>query len=145
MREFENPIDAAVGLIPVVHSGVIKLAGIIRGKATDDGFGKAALVGGYVNKGESIEEAIAREAQEEIGFGSSPDAWRLLHSRHIQGKNINLVFCLYQDILKTDILLNTVPNEEVARGIYIDDRTPLAFPLHEEAVELYYSRYQRKA
>lgn len=143
MRDFENPIDAAVGIIPLRHSGSIKLAGIIRGKATDDGFGKAALVGGYVNKGESIEEAIAREAQEEIGFKSSPEAWNLLYSRHVSGKNINLIFCLHREILEVDILTNAVLNEEVAGFVRIEKTTPLAFPLHEEAVRLYYNQYQR--
>lgn len=143
MRDFENPIDAAVGIIPIKHAGSIKLAGIIRGKATDDGFGKAALVGGYVNKGESIEEAIARETREEIGFESSPDAWLLLHSRHIHGKNINLVFCLHRDIVETDILAHASLNEEVSGFVHIEEETSLAFPLHEEAVRLYYSQYRR--
>jgi ADP-ribose pyrophosphatase YjhB (NUDIX family) len=144
MREFNNPIDVAVGLIPVMRSTQIELAGIIRGKAADDGFGKAGLVGGFVNEGESIEVAIAREAEEEIGFKSSSQTWRLLYSRHVPGRNLNLVFCLYRNLIQADILATASPSDEVKGLLYITQATKLAFALHEEAVRLYYSRYQHE-
>jgi 8-oxo-dGTP pyrophosphatase MutT (NUDIX family) len=138
---YDNPHDVAVGLLPVMQSGRILLAGIVRGKLGDDGHGKNALFGGYVDKGESIEQAMAREAEEEIGFLSTPGDWRLLHSRHVSEKNINLVFCLYRRIIETDVLAGTPISDDVSAFLYIDSSTALAFPLHEEAVRLFYAQY----
>ncbi|MEZ2354875.1 NUDIX domain-containing protein [Caballeronia sp. RCC_10] len=140
---YDNPHGVAVGLLPVMRSGRIELAGIVRGKFGDDGHGKNALFGGYVDKGESIEQAIAREAEEEIGFLSTPSDWRLMHSRHVPEKNINLVFCLYRSLLETDVLAGTPMSDEVSAFLYIDQSTALAFPLHEEAVRVFYTEYVR--
>ena len=143
---YNNPKDVAVGLVRVRLDGnPIKLAGIYRGKAGDDGFGKAALGGGFVNEGETIEQAVAREHSEEIGFDSDPANWRLLHSRHVPQHNINLVFCLYGEVLEFDVLKDKPTSEEVSGFLYIDETTKLAFDLHEEAVQLFYSKYLREA
>jgi ADP-ribose pyrophosphatase YjhB (NUDIX family) len=143
---YNNPKDVAVGLIRVrFDRHPIRLAGIYRGKAGDDGFGKPALSGGFVNPGETIEQAVAREGREEIGFVTDPSKWRLLHSRHVPEHNINLVFCLYEEIVEVDILKDAEVSEEVSGFLYIDQTTALAFNLHEEAVQLFYSKYMREA
>lgn len=143
MSEWNNPATVAVGLIPISRTyEVPALAGIIRGKVGDDGLGQIALVGGFVNEGESIEAAMVREVEEEISFKSTLAIWSLLYSRHVPGKNLNLVFCLYRDYVQPEILTTATPNEEVAGFAYIDRMTKLAFPLHEEAVCLFYEKYR---
>lgn len=142
-EEFNNPVDVVVGLISVerptdTHN---MLVGITRGKQGDSGYGKIALPGGFVNPGESLEEAIVREVKEEVGFETEPVAWALTHSRHLKDKNINLVFCLYRFVIKSDVLASAVPNAEVSAFSYIDGMTKLAFPTHEEAVRIFYARY----
>jgi ADP-ribose pyrophosphatase YjhB (NUDIX family) len=143
---YNNPKVVAVGLVRVrFDRHPLRLTGIYRGKASDDGFGKPALNGGWVNEGETIEQAVARETREEIGFNSDPSKWRLLHSRHVPQHNINLVFCLYDEIVEVDILKDAQVSEEVSGFIYIDKTTKLAFDLHEEAVQLFYSKYMVEA
>lgn len=144
--DYENPKDVAVGLLRVrTRAGVIRLQGIYRGKAGDDGFGKAALFGGWVNKGESIEQAVAREGEEELGLVTDPAKWRLLHSRHVPAQNQNLVFCLYKDIIDEAQMADAPLNAEVKGFLHIEVDTKLAFPLHEEAVQLFYSKYIHEA
>lgn len=144
--DHNNPTHVAVGLFRVrTLAGLIRLQGIYRGKAGDDGFGKPALPGGYVNEGESIEEGVAREGNEELGLVTDPAKWRLLYSRHIPQQNLNLVFCLYEDIIDEAHLANAPLSEEVSGFLHIDVDTKLAFPLHEEAVRLFYSKYAQEA
>jgi ADP-ribose pyrophosphatase YjhB (NUDIX family) len=138
---YDNPHDVAVGLLPVKRLEGLALAGVIRGKSGDEGHGKPALFGGYVNKGESIEQAVAREGAEEIGFRSSASHWRLLHSRHVPEHNINLVFCLYARVVQSDVLAGKPQSDEVSGFLYIDQSIQLAFPLHEEAVRLFFEEY----
>lgn len=143
---YNNPKDVAVGLLRVrTKLGAIRLQGIFRGKAGDDGFGMPALSGGWVNEGESIEQAVAREISEELGLFTDPSMWRLLHSRHIPQQNMNLVFCLYEDVIDEALLEDAPISEEVSGFLQIDVDTKLAFPLHEEAVKLFYSKYKHEA
>jgi ADP-ribose pyrophosphatase YjhB (NUDIX family) len=139
---YENPVH--VGIIPVRRNNLIKLAGLTRGKASDDGFRQLALLSGFVDKGETIEQAIAREGDEELNFLSSPDDWGLLYSSHIPEKNINLVFCLYQRILDVDILAGKPLSAEVLDYQYIDESSKLAFEKHEEAVKRFYAKYAKQ-
>jgi ADP-ribose pyrophosphatase YjhB (NUDIX family) len=142
MTEYNNPVAVVVGIIPTTCSERLRLLGIIRGKPGDSGYGAIALPGGFVDPGESLEEAVAREIKQEVGFETKASSWDLLYSRHVPAKNINLVFCLYRDYVRTDVLADAKPNEEVSGFSYIDDTTKLAFPLHEEAVHQYYDIYQ---
>jgi 8-oxo-dGTP diphosphatase len=134
---YRNPIVVAVGLIPVWRNGRVEVCGVIRGKKGDDGLGQIALVSGYINEGESIEQGMSRETSEEIQLDTDPNGWWLMHSRHIPGKNLNLVFCCYGELFKTDILATSTPSEEVSGFMYINKETKLAFPTHAEAVQIY--------
>jgi 8-oxo-dGTP pyrophosphatase MutT (NUDIX family) len=136
--DHQNPPTVVVGLIPTTYPGELTLAGIIRGKKGDAGYGKIALPGGWVNKGESLEAAIVREVWEEIRFQSIPMHWRLMYSDHIEAANINLVFCLYKYTLSDNPLANFSVNEEVSEVTFIDVSHPLAFPKHERAVKKFY-------
>ena len=147
MSQYKNPVSVCVALIPVNLTGPIgdeRLAGIIRGKSSDDGYGKLALPSGFNNEGESFVETMIRELREEIQFETDAADWKLLYSDHIPGANLNLVYMLHTKIMRSNIFEASQVNEEVKGFKYIDRGDHLAFPLHERAVESYYAKYRRE-
>ncbi|MBC8737381.1 NUDIX domain-containing protein [Paraburkholderia sp. UCT31] len=133
---YKNPLPVAVAMVPVMHDGRLRLFGIVRGH--EPGTGLIALPGGYVDELESIEEGVSRELDEEAHILYAPDRWKLLYSA-VTPQNRVLVFCVLDHVVTGDIVKGRVSRcREVWDYCYIDQNTPLAFPLHEQAVERYY-------
>jgi len=59
---YQNP-KVAAGTIPVIDGGVVLLR-----RAIEPGRGRWVFPGGYVNQGEKVEQAAARETLEEVGL-----------------------------------------------------------------------------
>lgn len=130
---WQNPRPVAVLLQPA-RTVTGKLGLVILRRGIMPFRGELALPSGFVEKGESIEEAASRELWEELHLTSPAEQIRLLDSiptPHDQ----TLVFCT------TDIILDgvdTVPfvrtAEALSRGVS-PTAIDLCFPLHTAAMQ----------
>lgn len=126
---FLNPIPVVVVLIPV-GSGVL----IIR-RAIEPGNGKLALPGGYVNLGETWQEAGAREVLEETGLVISPDE---IHLRRVQSAPNGTIVIVGQAQKRSEADLPVfTPNDECSERMVVTEPAAMAFRLHDEMVRQY--------
>lgn len=141
---FRNPIPVCVVLIPVIDSrspkqpGLLKQTGllIIR-RAIPPRLGEWALPGGYVNYGETWQEAGAREVFEESGLRIDPAELREFHVRSARDDTL-IIFALAHP-RSVESLTPFVPNEEASeQSILMPPGFPLAFNLHTEMAQLFF-------
>ncbi len=85
---FKNPVPVAICLVPIDG----KLVGIRRGIEPRKGF--VALPGGYVNSGETWQEACCRELLEETGIKCEPGLIQLFSAESAIDSNRILIFGL---------------------------------------------------
>ena len=91
-----------------------------------------------MDKGESTEEAAARELEEETGIVTQPAHWRLWHSR-VTPQNRLLVFCELREQLDVELVQTLRPTPEVLGYKVLVPGDRLVFPTHQEFVELRHS------
>lgn len=133
--QYNNPKPVVVNIVHIARDDDSRgLLGIIRG--IEPAKGGLAFPGGYVDELESIEEAAAREFQEEIGLATSPADWRLLHSATTPANRV-LIFCELKVTLNANYISKLQPNEEVEGFVILDSDSQLAFPLHQKALHKY--------
>lgn len=72
------------GLVGTVHLVLEKDGRVLMLKRANTGYmdGQFSLVAGHVEEGESVRDAMVREALEEIGLQIDPGALRMLHVMH---------------------------------------------------------------
>jgi len=129
-ESYRNPIPVSVALIPYQEKNRTGLVVITRNIEPQKG--KRALPGGFVEYGETGEEAAAREAKEEAGIDILPSALELFMARSNSDKShIILLYMLKEPIT---LLPPFQPNKECSERSIIYAPTELAFPLHSEAV-----------
>lgn len=128
---YHNPVPVSVGIVPVEKGSgeIVGALGIVRGIPPK--VGAWALPGGFIDRGETIEEGVVREMREETGLKTNTRDWSLLGSR-ISSTGLNvLVFCKGPSISPHDIPFLKGDGEIQKIGV-VDSTTPLAFPLHEQ-------------
>lgn len=137
MAEYKNPTPVAVLLVPVkMGEHTTRLLTVKRN--IDPKIGMLALPGGYVNEGESIEIAAARELKEETGLDVEPAHVGILYSR-ITPDNKLLVFCDTPEFAADDIQDKFKLNDEVSAFRFVNSNAKnIAFPLHAEAIDFYF-------
>ncbi len=119
-----NPIPVAVVVLPV-DDGVL----VVR-RNIEPRIGWLALPGGYVNFGETWQQAGARELLEETGFVISPDELQLINV-HSTAHGQVLIFAKAQARRWAD-LPPFVPNDETQEVTILRQPEELAFPLHTQ-------------
>jgi ADP-ribose pyrophosphatase YjhB (NUDIX family) len=136
---YGNPIPVVVVLAPVAdgHGGLIAIR---RGQ--DPYRGRLALPGGFVEHGETWQQAAARELREETGIAVRPDDVQLFQVASALADNTLLLFALTPPLQST-ALPPFQPSAEVAERLVLREAAPLAFPLHEAAVRAYFDRPER--
>lgn len=134
---YENPTPVAVCLIEIEGHSSPQLVGLVRG--IEPAYGLPALPGGYVDKGESIEQALSREAREEVGLVSTPEEWQLVASR-ITPQNRVLIFGILKRKVAADwVATQAIPcPREVLAVCQLSRDDELAFPLHQELAQRYF-------
>jgi len=138
---YNNPVPVAVNVVTVQKKdGTIGLLGVERG--IEPYIGGLAFPGGFVNQLESIEQAAAREFDEEVGIKSTPDDWRILLSR-ITPNNRVLVFCGYEETIAEDDVAKMVPNDEVKSFVILDPTSKLCFSLHQAVMDAAFDQIPR--
>ncbi len=127
---YRNPLPVAVVLLPV-DNGLL----LIR-RTVAPQIGKLALPGGFINAGESWQEAGARELREETGVRLDASDVDLFDARSAPDGTL-LVFGVAPRRERTD-LPPFVPNDETSEWVIAVGPLELAFSTHTEVVTRYW-------
>lgn len=127
---YRNPLPVAVVLLPIDDEGLL----VVR-RDIDPGRGLLALPGGFIELGETWQEAAVRELFEETGITIQPDTLRPFHVASAPDGTL-LVFGLAPPYPAADLPPFT-PRPECSERLIIRDATNFAFSLHAEAVHLF--------
>ncbi len=126
---YRNPTPVAVAVQPV-GTGLL----VVR-RAIPPAEHRLALPGGYVNLGESWQEAVVRELSEETGLTAAAASVRLFDVLSAPDATL-LIFGLLPAV---DTLPEFTPDDETP-GIEVLDRpTPLGFDLHTQVADRYFA------
>ncbi len=133
---WSNPIPVAVALLQVRQpDGRVGLV-VVR-RDIEPGRGLLALPGGFIETGESWQEATVRELREETGLLADADDVSLVSVASTPGMSL-LIFGLLPVRDAADLPPST-PTEEATEWLVITQPAPLAFPTHEAAVRTYFA------
>jgi ADP-ribose pyrophosphatase YjhB (NUDIX family) len=127
-----NPVPVAVLLLPV-DGGLL----CIR-RAIEPGKGRLALPGGFIDIGETWEEAAVREVREEAGIRI--DAEEVRHFQTVSsraGDNVLIIFGRARERTLAE-LPDFAPTAETSERVILREAAELAFPLHTAAVREYF-------
>ncbi len=132
---FVNPVPVAVVLLPV-DEGVL----LVR-RNIEPHSGELALPGGYINRGESWQQAGARELFEETGVVIQPEDLHEFRVKSAPDYRTLMVFGLAPRMASHD-LPPFVPNEETQETCIVTVPQELAFSTHTEALREYFESRQ---
>jgi 8-oxo-dGTP pyrophosphatase MutT (NUDIX family) len=128
---YVNPLPVAVGLIPV-DGGLL----LIR-RTVEPRVGSLALPGGFMNVGETWQEACVREIEEETGLRIPAAEVRLFDALTALDGYV-LVFGIVEP-RTLDSLPAFAPNSETSEFLVIRGPAELGFPLHQQVFDRYAS------
>ena len=121
-RTYRNPLPVAVAVVPVAEGGVL----MIRRAIPPVGL---AFPGGYIELGETWQEALARELVEETGVRVEPDAVREL--RVLSAPDGTLLVFGTAPAVARSALTGFAPSDEVSEVVVVDGpRDDVVFALH---------------
>ena len=124
---YRNPPPVVVVLLPC-EDGVL----VVR-RGIEPARGFLALPGGYIDFGETWEEAASRETWEETGLLFPRERFHLRHIRTATTGTV-LIFCDGPKVQLAEALKGFKPNREVTELAAVGADTKLAFDTHNEAV-----------
>lgn len=141
---YKNPIPVVVPMIPIPHPGFsiysreYACKWLIHQRNIDPKKGEWALPSGYIDFGESWQQAAVRELQEEVGLTVKADNLSLVDVVSATNGNM-LIFCTHNKGVKEEDIKFT-PNDEVSAIQLITDpyKTELCFPTHNEQLRRYH-------
>ena len=122
-----NPLPVAVVVQPV-GDGVL----MIRRGEPGRGHGELALPGGFVERGESWQQACARELFEETQLTVAPE--RMEHVRTVSTHDGFMIIVGRAPALREVDLPPFTPTDETLERVIVRAPTSLAFAMHEEVL-----------
>lgn len=136
---YRNPLPVAVALLPVRESGTGARGLVVVRRTIEPKRGMLALPGGFMDHGETWQEAVARELAEETGITSDP-AEVSLADAHTDtgaggaadagtGDGYVILFGLLPERVLED-LPRSSPTDETDGWELLTEPADLAFPLH---------------
>jgi len=147
---YRNPLPVAVVLLPV-DTGLLLIR---RNNQQEQGYGKWALPGGFVEIGETAQEAAARELFEETDIRVSSSELEAFHAASAPPSlsTLLLVFFVrslrYPPLRAADLVPFRLNSEVSERRILLPGewrsnaavRADIAFDTHADAIERFFSR-----
>jgi ADP-ribose pyrophosphatase YjhB (NUDIX family) len=133
---FLNPIPVAVVLLPVEDGLLVIRRGIPPQQ------GELALPGGFVEFGETWQEAGARELFEETGLVIEPG--EICDFCTLSGREGYLIVFGLGPAMPAASLTPFAPNEETTERLVISAPTEMAFPTHTEVAARFFQNGRRK-
>ncbi|WP_034385320.1 NUDIX domain-containing protein [Herbidospora cretacea] len=128
---YQNPLPVAVMVLPV-DEGLL----VIR-RAIEPRLGQLALPGGFIDIGESWQQAAARELFEETGIEVSAADVTLFDVLSAPDGTV-LVFGRGPALSSTDLPVFT-PTPETSEWLVVKEPQELAFPLHSQVMAAYFA------
>ncbi len=125
---YRNPVPVTVTLVPV-ENGLV----IIR-RSIEPGYGQLALPGGFIDYGETWQQAGAREVYEETGIHIPAAAIRLFSLRNLERLGLILIFGVAES-LQPDMLPEFTGTEETSERIVAYEPLELAWSHHTEVMK----------
>jgi ADP-ribose pyrophosphatase YjhB (NUDIX family) len=129
---FQNPIPVSVLLLPV-DNGLLLIRRNIEPKK-----GMLALPGGFINSGETWQQAGARELFEETGVKIEASDIELFNVQSAPDDTV-LIFGLAKGLI-ADQLPAYIQNEETTEFVILKAPEELAFSIHTLVVNRYFNR-----
>ncbi len=136
---WRNPLPVAVLLVPVELAGGAHGLVVVR-RDIDPGRGHLCLPSGYIEHGESWQEAAVRELSEEAGLTADPADIRLFDVHSVPNGAV-LIFGLLPPRPEAELPAFT-PNEESTERSLLTGPAHLAFPSQSRVVVNYFATYQ---
>jgi ADP-ribose pyrophosphatase YjhB (NUDIX family) len=133
-----NPTPVAVCLVPV-DGGLL----VIR-RAIPPAVGELALPGGFIDIGETWQQAAVRELREETGVAIDADEVRHFrtHSSKL-GDGVLLIFGVARARASGELPPFAPQDADASEMLVIKGKQKLAFPLHTQAIEEYFDERDR--
>ncbi|HZG06738.1 MAG TPA: NUDIX domain-containing protein [Streptomyces sp.] len=135
-----NPLPVAVALQPVVTEAGTRGLVVVR-RDIEPQRGRLALPGGYMETGETWQQAAVRELKEETGLDADAERVRLLDARSTPVTL--LLFALLPD-RDARTLPPSSATAEATEWFVLDEAVELAFPAHTEVMRAYFERERRE-
>ncbi|GAA1396261.1 NUDIX domain-containing protein [Kitasatospora putterlickiae] len=126
---YRNPLPVVVTLLPITAAAGTDPGLVVIRRTIEPGYGELALPGGYIDYGESWQQACVRELREETGIlADASDITLVATDSDTHGGFLCLFGLLPARPLAE--LPPSVPTEETDGWQLGTPETPLAFPFH---------------
>jgi ADP-ribose pyrophosphatase YjhB (NUDIX family) len=137
---YSNPLPVVVMLLPVLASNPQNDGILIQQRGIEPGKNQWAFPSGYMDLGETWQQACAREVREEMGVETSENDYRLIGLEPNSDYSCLLIFTQYRNAIGEDNLRQSFhPNQEVLDYKIVQHSQELAFPTHTKWLRLYLS------
>ena len=133
---YDNTPTVVVVLVPI-RGGLLTGLLMVRRALPGEGQGRLALPGGYQMRGQTWQEAGAREVLEETGVRIDPAALRLVAVETTPDRRQNLLFCDAPPAAHDGPFAH---DAEVSEVVVIHAPVETAFPLHTAQVADFFAR-----
>ncbi|MDH6136516.1 ADP-ribose pyrophosphatase YjhB (NUDIX family) [Kitasatospora sp. MAA4] len=133
---YRNPLPVTVALLPVNRPDGGRSLVVIR-RTIEPGYGELALPGGYVDYGESWQQAAVRELREETGILADPADVTLVAT---DSDTAGGFLCLFALLPAQDLaaLPPSRPTDETEGWQLIDTPIELAFRFHTRVARAWF-------